>query len=133
MKLERIDRNNDPGDYLVEMPSRGRLVHRGRIYELIVHYRENPVGYPHFHMHAIGTNYDSDICIRLDVAEYFIHSNHVETLNSAGRKKLDNYLREEIVEGGLTRWRILVNDWNEAFRPVDIKEMPNYRRLPDKA
>ena len=133
MELERIDRIDDSSDYLVEMPSRGRFVHKGKIYELIVHYRENPVGYPHFHMHAIGTSYDDDICIRLDVAEYFIHGNHVETLNSTGRKKLYNYLQEEIGNSSLTRWRILVSDWNEAFRPVDIKEMPNYRRLPDKS
>ena len=135
MKLTRLDSTelfDSDYDYLSEMPRIGKFRHDGVAYDLIVYHKENKQGNPHFHMHITGEPYNSDMCVRLDIPEYFEHSKHVGRLNSKGRRKLNSYLRTVNPRYGVTIWEALVDRWNEMFNTLDIDEMPNYENLPDK-
>ena len=88
-----------------EMPEVGKFKHEGITYHLQIYYEEGTEGYPHFHLYVEGQPYKTDMCIRLDVPEYFEHGNHKGRFNSRGRKKLNNYLQLTDEASGRTKWQ----------------------------
>ena len=91
--------------------------------------------YPHFHVHHTGTNYVTDMCIRLDVPEYANHGSHRGELNSRGKNDLIRLLKEPVIydDEEMSSWRALVSDWNKQYSNTVIEEMPDYRKLPSQS
>lgn len=129
MKIKRVD---EKLDFLVEMADAGGFSANGNYYHVIVHPREMAGTIPHFHLHANGTSYNDDICIKFDTPEYFIHGNHKDTLNAKGRKNLQEFIISE--RRGISRWDFLVDAWESAYPDSPVKSLscPDYRYLPDK-
>lgn len=87
---------------------------------------------PHFHYWDRETKGDQfNTCIRIDVPEYFHHTGKEDVLNHKQKKSLIKLLNEKRTNG-LTRWQMLLADWNENNSNITIDEnqsMPDYTML----
>ena len=104
------------------------LSKRGNPCKLIIYPNEGPK--PHFHV--VANDFNS--CVRLDVAEYFLHGIYTDTINSRQLKALIKRLKDvDDPLFGLSVWEILVVFWNKTHPKNRIKtrKMPDYKRLND--
>ena len=91
---------------------------------------------PHFHVRKRSSHNDFewDICIRFDSAEYFEHGRHKGTLSSKIAKELDKMLRtvDKKDKNGSTYWEIAISEWNRNNSDVELPddlEQPDYTML----
>ena len=71
---------------------------------------------PHCH---IKVEDEHDICVRLDKAELFVHSNNDNTFHNNGEKKIfDNFMNKKRSDGR-TNWEYAVDIWNKGNK-IDI-------------
>ena len=126
MDLPIVDENSE---FLVEMAEICRRKLGKTYYRLCVFSDEGPL--PHFHLHpANGVDKDKDVCIRLDVPEYFDHNpKYKKRLNAKEKKQLIGYLKEE--DEGITLWDLMRRDWNQLYPNYRVAPvMPDYSKLP---
>ena len=91
---------------------------------------------PHFHVRKRSSHNDFewDICIKFDSAEYFEHGRHTGTLPSKIAKELDKMLRtvDKKDKNGNTYWEIAISEWNRNNSDVELPddlEQPDYTML----
>ena len=118
-------------EYLVEMAEVGR--HKlGKIqYKFLVFSNEGKNA-PHFHLRPANKRIKGqDVCIRLDVPEYFDHnSKYKKRLNHSEKKDFIEFLKE--TKDGITFWDLVRLNWNWTFPDKEISPcMPDYSKLPD--
>lgn len=98
-------------------------------YEIWI-YTNDPGNKPHFHI--INEEKNFSCCVRIDVAEYFIHLGKEDTLNSALKKSLVYFLKSKHRKLPITNWEYLCACWedNNSNMPLDDDlQMPNYLEL----
>ena len=93
---------------------------------------DNGGNYPHFHYRTKGSC-DFHTCIKIDKAEYFIHTSKENKLNFRQRKELVRFLKAPNKSTKFkNNWERLVADWNSNNSTVEVDEdleMPNYLNL----
>ena len=85
---------------------------------------------PHFHI--VNEEKNFSCCVRIDVAEYFIHLSKEDILNSALKKSLVYFLKSKHRKLPITNWEYLCACWedNNSNMPLDDDlQMPNYLEL----
>ena len=98
-------------------------------YEIWI-YTNDPGNKPHFHI--VNEEKNFSCCVRIDVAEYFIHLGKEDTLNSALKKSLVYFLKSKHRKLPITNWEYLCACWedNNSTMPLDDDlQMPNYLEL----
>lgn len=83
---------------------------------------------PHFHVldaNSLGREFET--CIRFDSNRYFHHHGKEGVLNSKQRRKLVDFLNQELM-GGWTNWSYMVDSWN---RNNSSQELPKDLEMPD--
>ena len=104
--------------------------------EVYVH-TNDPGNIPHFHVRKYGrnNNYDWEVCIKFESAEYFSHGRYSGKLpNRKVAKQLDDMLRDinksSRYQG--TYWERAIDEWNmnnsQIQLPLDL-EQPDYSKL----
>ena len=97
-----------------------------------VHIFDNEGPYiPHFHIKNDSGN-KLNCAVKLFEADYFIHGQYKDKLNSKQRKELDKWLRSKSKDSFTTNWEEIVARWNNTFNRQGLKlpTMPNYKDLP---
>lgn len=106
--------------------------------DVVVHTSREGAHNPHFHIitkeKAKGCKGNIEICIRLDVAEYFNHKdNDVDFTNMAQIKYLDAWCRlpNPKASDGRTNWQYMHDIWNQlpGTSKITTTEQPNYLNL----
>ena len=86
----------------------------------------------HPHVHVVPTNGKSDVCVRLDVPEYFVHGHHKGKFNNSQAKIFDTVMRQKS-DNGKTIWERAVKIYNDVRSPkITLKKQPDYTRLNDE-
>lgn len=84
---------------------------------------------PHCH---IKVEDEHDICVRLDKAELFVHSNNDNTFHNNGEKKIfDNFMNKKRSDGR-TNWEYAVDIWNKGNKikiDKNIISKPDYTKI----
>ena len=128
MDLPIINEDND--EYFVEMAEVGRRKLGKISYKFMIYGNEGKN--PHIHLKPLNKGAkDQDVCIRLDVPEYFDHNpRYMKRLNHSEKKEFITYISE--VRKGITRWDLWALTWNDTYpdNPV-LTDMPDYSKLPD--
>lgn len=96
---------------------------------VVVRTRDEGDNKPHFHVIGDKGKYES--CIRIDVAEYFLHKPHHIKMINKDLKILDEHLRM-VRDDGLTNWEYGKHVWNDVhwkFPIADSVTQPDYTRL----
>ena len=127
MELEDLEETQ----YLCEMAEVDRIIIGGQLY--IVDFFADEGDYkPHFHLHPKGGSKKDEVLIRIDVPEYFLHSNYSKIFNSKEHKELINELRTEF--RGMSLYVQIRELWNRLHRDsIYDGPMPDYNKLPDKS
>lgn len=87
------------------------------------------------HLHVVGKQKLLDCCVRLDIAEYFIHGNHCDMFNKQQRDAFVKFIRSSPTSVRVkaeTRWDLAVFFWNENTSRTSIPDdvvMPDYSQL----
>lgn len=92
---------------------------------------------PHFHVRKYSGKhqFEWDVCIKYETAEYFKHGKYKDELpNKKIAKELDQMLRQvdKTSRGGYTFWEIAIDEWNRnnSDRCIDINSVqPDYTKL----
>lgn len=90
---------------------------------------------PHIHITTKNAgrkerrNTTIDCCVRLDVAEYFVHGGHDDTLNNSQCKELYQFLQQKNKRHKeKTNWDVLVEEWNNHY---PARMVPKGTSFPD--
>ena len=117
-------------EYFVEMAEVGRHKLGSISYKFMIYGNEGKN--PHIHLKPTNKSIKAqDVCIRLDVPEYFDHNpKYKKRLNHNEKKDFIAYLNE--IRKGITRWELWAFNWNDTYpdNPI-ITDMPDYTLLPD--
>lgn len=111
---------------------------KGQVLEIYVN--TNDAGNtPHFHIRDIKRDNKFSTCVCIDKAEYFLHEGKEDTLNSAQRKALNDFMREPCSKplydahgNHLNNWQRVCILWDENNSEQEIPEdtiQPDYTKL----
>lgn len=123
---------------LAEMARIGFIGKKG---ELEVYIRTNdPGNIPHFHVRdtsTMGTEFET--CVRIQTNAFFLYGRYKDTLNSAERKALAEFMEAPDVDGHFSsNYSATIYEWNKNNSNVKIQIqhdengneiIPNYRTI----
>jgi len=101
---------------------------------LTVHVYGNEGHIPHFHIIEGNPKFPKrEVCVKFNVAEYFIHGKKDGTLNSKEQKELVIFLKEMDPDSDSTYWKSMIFLWNKMNPGNKINKdmaIPDYSSLP---
>lgn len=121
--------NQEPLKEMAKIGSINNQIGKTGNYDIWV-YTNDPGNKPHFHI--INSEKHFSCCVRIDVAEYFVHQGKEDILDNSLKKSLVYFLKSKHRKLPITNWEYLCACWedNNSDMPLDDNlEMPNYLNL----
>ena len=95
---------------------------------------ENEGNYPHCHIVGLGSDGRKEVCVRLDVPEYFSHGTKKEKFTGKEKELFIKFINSKDSFGTI-RWNWVAATWNgfaqdnENMQSIKIRTVPNYNKL----